>query len=461
MKRLLLGIGALALAGCTPPSEEERAIVLVITVDTLSKAMADQVGMCADLQALVGEYGLDLACMEGAVAPSSWTGESHTRFLFPQNYVGKKRRLAEPSCGDSSVLGDIRQKNGGFYIFGTDNLVLGDSGKESCGLNRSAFTQGADKVWETSLGPEEMAPLPEEDRPVHQAIGSYEAQVKSHHGIQMFLNFLEPGGHEPRCWATPTSPACEELWDIAVESGIAEANADRVETWLDGEFYGKFVRLFAVQKKDQESRWRPLFWSMIEDGIHSLKGPLLFERLQRILDATQEAGRLGDLRLVIVGDHGENPCVLRGLGDDSLNCGHLGVPTEYTAFVPVYTIPAAMGERWIEAGIAGEGGKVWALGNMGQGLLAEVAVEVPENWPKAEPVGTATSWICQGPEGSGQSGVHIEGDQAARCRHGTCDAATFRAPTDASSSSETLAEVPENLAPWIAEPDWFTVACRK
>ncbi|HNH48060.1 MAG TPA: hypothetical protein PKY30_13540 [Myxococcota bacterium] len=453
--------GLLVAGGCKEPTAEERAITVVITVDTLSQAMANQVGLCAELQALVGDYGLDLACMEGAVAPSSWTGESHTRFLFPQNTIGKKRRLPEPPCGQESVLGSIRQGNGGYYIFGTDNLVLGDSSKEPCAWGRTAFTQGADKVWETSLGPEEMAPLPEEERPVDQALSSYETQVSKPHGLQMFLNFLEPGGHEPRCWSTPTSAACEELWQLVVSGGLVEADADRVATWLDGEFYGKFMRYFGVTKAEQESRWRPLFWSMIEDGVQSQKGARLLDRLRRLLDATREAGRLGDLRLVIVGDHGENPCVLRGLGDDGLNCGHLGLPSEYTAFVPVYTSPAALGLRWVEAEIAGEGGKVWALSNMGHGLVAEVGLPIPEDWPAMEPVGTATSWICEGPEGSGQSGVHIEGEQAARCRHGTCDAATFRLPTDGTSTSETLTEVPENLAPWVAEPDWFTTACKQ
>lgn len=457
----LAAAGLLLGGGCKPRTAEERAITVVITVDTLSKAMADQVGMCADLQALVAEYGLDLACMEGAVAPSSWTGESHTRFLFPQNNSGKNRRLPEPPCRQESVLGSIRRENGGYYIFGTDNLILGDSGKDPCTLGHTAFTQGADKVWETSLSPREIVTVTESERPASGAIDTFERRLEHEAGIQMFVNFMEPGGHEPRCWSTPTSEACEELWQIVVENGLVEADANRVETWLQDDFYGKFVRLFAVIQKDQERRWRPLFWNMIQDAVQSLKGPRLFDRLRRILDATRDAGRLGDLRLVIVGDHGENPCVLRGLGDDSLNCGHLGVPTEYTAFVPVYTSPAAMGQRWVDAGIAGEGGKVWSLSNMGYGLVAEVGLSPPEDWPTMEPVGTATSWICEGPEGSGRSGVHIEGEQAARCRHGNCDVATFRVPTDESSSSLTLSEVPENLAPWIAEPDWFTTACKK
>lgn len=447
--------------GCSPRSAEERAITIVITVDTLSLAMANEVGLCTDLQALVGEYGLDLACMEGAVAPSSWTGESHARFLFPQNNIGKRRSLPEPPCGQDSVLGTIRKENGGFYIFGTDNLMLGDSSKEPCGWGHTAFTQGADKVWETALSPREIVGVAESERPVSGALDSFEKQLNSAHGVQMFLNFVEPGGHEPRCWSTPTSAACEELWQIAVNNGLADATADRVETWLSDDFNAKIVRLFAVTKQDQESRWRPLFWSMIEDAVNSLKGPRLFDRLRRILDATREAGRLGDLKLVIVGDHGENPCVLRGLGDESLNCGHLGLPSEYTAFVPVYTSPAAIAQRWVDTGIAGEGGKVWSLSNMAHGLVAEVGLPVPEDWPATEPVGTATSWICEGPEGSGQSGVHIEGELAARCRHGTCDVATFRLPTDGLSTSQPLDEVPENFASWISEPDWFTTACRK
>lgn len=462
--RPFLPLGLLLLPGCPNPADQEpgspmRAITIVITADTLSKAMADHVGLCSELQVLFGEYNLDLACMDGAVAPSSWTGESHTRFLFPQNTVGRRRAAQYPTCGDDSVLGTIRSATGGTYIFGTDNLILGDTGKDVCAIGRTVFTQGADQVFETSMAPGEIVPLPEEERPVHKAIDAFEAKVKSGGAIQMFFNALEPGGHEPRCWFDPTTAACDEVWNILADNRLVKADDDRVSTWLDPQFYGKFMHFFAVTRAKDEQRWRPLFWGMVEDGVRDRKGPMLLDRLRRILDLTRDADRLGDLRLVLVGDHGENPCVARGLGDDSLNCGHLGVPTEYTAFVPVYVSPASLAQSWVDSGLAGANGEVWSLANMGRGLLADVGVSPPESWPSPEPVGTATSWICEGPEGSGQSGVHIENGQAARCSRKTCDAVTFVPAVDAFSSSTPLTTVPDNLAPWIAAPDWFSTAC--
>ena len=163
-----------------------------ITVDTLGAALAEKVDTCATLGAVVEGYGLDLACMDGAVAPSSWTGESHTRFLFPAYTAGDRRAAQYPDCGETSVLGAIREARGGAYLFGSDNSVLGDSGKDRCGLFRTVYTQGADRVWETSLLPSEIAPLPGEERPVDAAIDTFAHKVGAGGDVQIFLNFLEP-----------------------------------------------------------------------------------------------------------------------------------------------------------------------------------------------------------------------------------------------------------------------------
>ena len=139
--------------------------------------------------------------------------------------------------------------------------------------------------------------------------------------------------------------------------------------------------------------------------------------------------------------------------------GHNGVPTPYTAFVPVYTSPASLAEGWREDGLAGTDGAPWSLVNVGYGLVDDVGVARPASWPGPEPVGRATSWICKGPDGGGQSGVRIEGTEAVRCRHGTCDAVSFVIPTDETATAAPLETVPDSLAGWMGSPDWFTTAC--
>lgn len=448
-----------ALVGCGRVGDDD-AIVVVFSIDTMGQAMAERTGLCEDLQGLFAEYDLDLGCLRGAVSPSSWTGEAHTRVLWPQHLAGERRALQYPTCGDRSVLATIEAGAGGRHIFGADNSVLGDSGKEVCSPWRTSFTQGADARWETSEEPAEIVLVPEADRPAHAALDELERVLDGRErGVQLFLNAMEPGGHVPRCWFDPTTEACEALWDAVVEYGLAEEDADRRATWLDAEFYGRFVQLLAVRRAEDESRWRPLVWEAIAESATYHRDTMLLDRVRRVLDAARAAGRLDDVRFVAFGDHGENPCVARGLGDDTLNCGHSGIPTEFTAFVPVYVSPASLGEGWADAGLVGGGTEPWSLANVSYGLLDSVGVPVPEDWPSPEPVGSATSWICKGPDGAALSGVRVEGDEALRCRRGVCEASTFAIPDDETYTPTPLTELPASLDAWAGDPDWFTDAC--
>lgn len=451
---LLLTLGACQHVG------DEQALVIMFSIDTLGQSMADRTEFCGELQALFQEYDLELACLEGAISPSSWTGEAHTRLLWPQHMIGDKRAAQYPTCGDRSVLSTIAQSTGGRYLWGADNSVLGDSGKEQCGWFRTQFTQDVDGKWETPDDPTEVAVLAEADRPVHGAIDAFVKKVDNgDRGIAIFLNALESGGHEPRCWFDPNTTACDSLWNVAVTNGLVAEGDDREATWLDLEFFGTFMQLFSVRKADEEARWRPLFWQSIDEAVRWFRGEMVLERVRRMLDAAQAAGRLGDVRFVAFGDHGENPCVARGLGDDTLNCGHSGLPTEFTAFVPVYVAPASLAEAWQADGIVGDATQPWSLVNLSFGLLDSVHVPIPDDWPAMEPVGSATSWICLGPDGAGMSGVRVEGDVAMRCRRGTCEASTFTIPEDETYVPTLVTDVPASLAAYATTPDWFTTAC--
>lgn len=451
----------LVLSACTPGDpRNEHAIVVVFVVDTLGKAMADTTDWCGRMTSITGDFGLDVSCLEGAVAPSSWTGESHSRFLWPQNTVGTKRANQQPDCGDPSVLQSIRDASGGTYIWGADNGMLSRSGKEVCSLFRTQFPQGSDVLWETTLHDYELPDVPEAERPVHHAIDDFSFEVGfSDRPVELFLNALEPGGHEPRCWATPTSEACEALWQVAVSAKLVEADADRRAAWTDSAFYLSFLQLTSVRHADEEARWRPLWWQVTQDKVEAFREEMFDERLRRVLDAVKSADRLDDLRLVVLGDHGENPCVKRVGEDTALNCGHNGVPTEYTAYVPVYISPPALADDWREQGFVGDAATPWSTVNLAHGLLEHLGVAKPTTWGEMEPVGTATSWTCLTPEEGRVSGLHVEGEVSVRCVGDDCEVSDFRLPTDETLVPTPVADPPEWVAEWTGSPTWFTEAC--
>lgn len=449
------------LAGCHPkaPNPTEDVVVL-FSVDTLGATAAEATGWCGALGALLGEYGLDLACLDGGVSPGSWTGEAHTRVLWPQHMEGGGRALHAPACGVLPVLASVKAHVGGRYLWGSDNMVLSSSGMESCGGGETQWSQGTDRYDDTHEEPEVLMGIAEADRPVHHTLDAFAREVRGKGAVSLFVNALEPGGHEPRCWTDPETAACDELWTIGASHGLWDLDADRRATWLDGSSHTKLMRLFGDELVDEEMRWRPLFWASTLEAVEAHRATFAEDRLRRILDALREAGRLGDLHLVVFGDHGENPCVLRGLGDETLNCGHNGIPTEYTAFVPVFVSPAAMAAEWVGAGLAAEGGVPWSTVNLSYGLLHSLDVPVPADWPAPEPPGTATAWTCKTPSGpGGASGIHVDGAQAARCLAGTCEVTSFVRPTDEAAVASRSDEVPPELAEWVATPDPYTARC--
>lgn len=448
------------LACATKGAAPTEDLVVLLSVDTLGQAAARDTDWCGHLTDLLGEYGLDVACLDGAVSPASWTGEAHTRILFPSHLQGSGRAEHAPLCGSIPLLGSVQVQIGGRYLFGSDNMVLSSSGMESCSLTETQWSQGTDRYDDTHEEPEVLAGIAEADRPVHHTLDAWEREVRGKGAVELFLNVLEPGGHEPRCWTDPTTPACDELWNVAASYGIWEADADRASTWLDPRAYARFQALFGERLADEEQRWRGLFWQTTTEAILAHRATFFDDRLRRILDSTRAAGRLGDLHLVMFGDHGENPCVARGLGDPNLNCGHNGIPTEFTALVPVFVSPAGLAEDWAAAGIVGDATHPWSTTNLGFGLAHTFGFAPPEAWGPVEPPGGATSWTCKTPEAAGgASGIRVEGDTALRCIAGTCEATDFVLPDLPTATPTPLAEVPAALSAWGAEPDWFTTAC--
>lgn len=453
-------VGLLLLACAAKVGNPTEDLVVLLSVDTLGQAAARDTDWCGHLTDLFGEYDLTVACLDGAVSPASWTGEAHTRVLFPSHLQGSGRALHAPACGAVPLLGTVQAQIGGRYLFGSDNMVLSSSGMESCTLTQTQWAQGTDRYDDTHEEPEVLALIDEADRPVHHMLDAWEREVRSDGAVELFLNVLEPGGHEPRCWMDPETPACDELWDVAASHGIWEPDADRRDTWLDPHAYAKFQALFGERLADEELRWRDLFWRTTTEAITYHRATFFDDRLRRVLDATRDAGRLGDLHVVIFGDHGENPCVARGLGDANLNCGHNGIPTEFTALVPVFVSPASMAEEWEERGFVGDDARPWSTGNLGFGLAHTFGAAPPAEWGEMEPPGSATSWTCKTPEASGgASGIRVQGQAAIRCIAGVCEATSFVLPTAPTALSAPVDPAPEGLQAWMVAPDWFTEAC--
>ena len=78
-------------------------MVVFFSIDTLGQTLANQTDLCGDMRGLSAFVGLSTACVEGGIAPSSWTGEAHTRLLWPMNRHGTARANQYPTCGQRSA----------------------------------------------------------------------------------------------------------------------------------------------------------------------------------------------------------------------------------------------------------------------------------------------------------------------------------------------------------------------
>jgi hypothetical protein len=442
---------------------ESGPILVYFTADTLSATAAKDTDWCGHLQAVVADYGLDLACVDGGVSPSSWTGEAHTRMLWPQHLDGALRRNEAPACETSSVLANVKDATDGYLLFGGDNSVLSSRGKEPCADGSTAFSQDADVYEETYLEVNELADVVEADRPVHATIDAFETRIAAGGSVQLFLNAVEVGGHQPRCWFAPTTPSCSALWDIASspEAHLVAPSANRRDTWLRGDFNQQLLAFLSTAYVDRQDELRPLMHQSTLEAVDAFRDEMFEARLRRVLDAVQGAGRLGDVTLLILADHGENPCVDRGF-DGTLNCAHAGLTTEWTGNVPVFVSPASLAQQWADDGLIGDGDHPWQTSNLAYAILDRYDLPTPTDWPaQPVPVGEATSWTCRtsGQEAANYSGVRIVGDESVRCVDGECAGKSWGVPFDVSYDPVAFDTIPASVAAYAAAPDWFGTAC--
>jgi hypothetical protein len=455
----LMAVFLAMLAGCTTGTgdvAEDDRIVVVFTTDTLGATAAADSDWCGHLTALLAPYGRDVECVGGGVSPSSWTGEAHTRLLWPDHVVGALRAHVGPVCDDAPALARLARSSDATYIWGADNTVLGAETSGRCDGD-SAWFQGTDAHWAPEVTQDELAGVPEADRPVRHALDAILDASGSGGAVVGFLNAFEVGGHWPRCAATPDAPGCVGLFDLLVDGGEIPADADPATAWADGTARDALFAMLRAAPIEDEDGLRPLMWDSMRAAIAWNRGPRFDDRVTALLDGLAAQDRLDDLELVVLGDHGENPCVARPFSG-GLACAHGGVGTPYTLDVPVFVSPASAAARWHAAGYIGDTTQPWSTANLVYALLADGGVQPDDGWPGIQPVGTATSWTCNATDErpNTSTGVRVDGDRAIRCESGECRMEAWELPVDASWHPTLVDGDPAEEAAWGA---WFEAAC--
>lgn len=460
----LLAAGAHEPEPTSQPGVPDQPIVVIITTDTLGMAAARETDWCGHLGSVLGAHGRDVACVEGGVSPSSWTAEAHTRLLWPSHLVGAKRAEIEPLCREPSVHGVLAASLGATTVWGADNPLLADDTIRCRG--RSPWFQDADHAfgWETAYPV--TGEVPEEERPVGEAIGALLDASARGGPVVGFLNALEVGGHFPRCYFDPNTPACDGMWRIAVDGGLPQPDADRALTWKNRTFIHQFLTYTSNTLIHDQDRLRPLFWTSMLEAIAHAQGSRFDDRLDRLLTGLDAQGRTDDLVLLVVSDHGETPCAHRPVGDQHLTCTHGGLPNEFSANVPVFISPASLADRWRDEGFVGDAATPWTTAALSWALLDAFGVPPPAEWPAdgPEPVGTATVLTCDRPpddknHGPLGTGVHIVGDASVRCQGDDCVGMRWQIPDGPLYHADVLDPIPPELADY--DGDWAVQACAR
>lgn len=445
-----------------PPAPGDwDGVLVVMTLDTLGAWAAEQTGWCEAVTGVFEAHGLDVACVGGGVAPSSWTAPSHTRMLWPRLTTPANGGRDAPQCGDDSVLGEIADYNGATYIFGADNPVIGQAFWGSCGVAVSPFAQGADEIFAERYpvqGPWTLTPEPE--RAVHRAIDAAIEHAATGEPLIVFLNAYEVGGHvPPRCALAPGEPGCQRLWFYLVEHQVVDAQTDRRSAWLDRMVLSSLEAHLLADFATDPLAARPMLWGSTRDAILASRGPMALDRLDRLLSGLEDAGRLDDATFVIVGDHGESPgdLPLNGV----FNPAHGGQPTEWTARVPVFIAPASASSRWQGAGWIGDDGVWWSTASLPWAMAAETGTPVPPDWPSSPRVGLAASWSCNDFRDAGvyATGIVVSGDASLRCVNATCGAFSWGDPTSLEDVPTPRTTLPPELSAWLGPPNRFERTC--
>lgn len=469
MRRLALTVALVACKGPSaetgPPAETgpgptdtdsdtAAPVVILWTLDTLSARAALDGGLCEHLGGIAAAHGVDLACVPGAVAPASSTLFSHARVLWPTNREGDNRATGKPDCDNPSVLGLLADALDAGFVWAPDNPVF-EIKASPCEGTDNGWWREADAVF--ALDALDTHNTAEEERPAHLGVNEIVARAARGEPVVAFLNDYEVGGHLPRCWYDPDHEACAALVQLAIDGGLATAKDDPVDLWLDSRFFDALAALVSDLPPDQAPGGRALMMSSIVRQVQYYGEARTGARLETLLAGLEAAGALERLALVIVGDHGETPCVADPV-DGVIHCKHGGPPSEWTAQVPAYFAPASLAESFVAYQRIATDGTWWSTTGLPYALLEHHGVPVPAAWPPAEPLGTATAWEC----GDEPGGVHVIGDEALRCSAGACGAFTWALPVDPERAIAPVTPIPAELEPWAdaGGTDWFSAACR-
>ncbi|MSQ04134.1 MAG: hypothetical protein EXR71_19965 [Myxococcales bacterium] len=440
-------------------------IVVFWSLDTLGERAALDDGMCERLGVIAAAHGGDFTCLSGGVAPSSWTVESHLRNWWPSQNVGERRADLYPACDDPSVLARAAAALGGPLFLGLDNPRFADPFADTRCDGDSPWLTGATEVWipdfTTDLG--SMAAVPEAERPWTQAVAALAAEVADGGPAFAYLNDLEVGGHVPRCAHAPESEACQAAWSYALAAGIVAESEDVAATLGTTPFWSSVHDAVQRDHDSAAADLRSMLYATILAQVDWFRASRVEDRLALLFTTLEGAGRLDDLTLVMMGDHGEAPCVEEPLSRVRA-CGHGDLPNEWNAQVPVYVFPAERAQDWASAGFVGNATTPWATTNLAQLVAADLGLEAPAGWPEPLPAGRATSWACSRSMAMGFSwGIDIEGDRSVRCDHDRCGEFDWHALADLSDGPIVVSDLPDGLAaraaPTAGQSNWFLAAC--
>ncbi len=244
----------------------------------------------------------------------------------------------------------------------------------------------------------------------------------------------------------PSSEACDDLWAFLLEHEIVAPDADRTASMLADETYPNMFSSIQSAELDDELAVQQTIWDTITEASTDWRGLSVGPALRLLLDGLEEGGRLDDLVLVMVSDHGESPCVPHALSD-SLQCAHHGIPSEWVVQVPVFVSPPAVLEQWQEDGLVSLNGAPWVTSNLAYGLADMYGLPWGDSWPAPQPVGTARSIMCStAPAVEDGRYIVVLDDLAYRCvNQDRCEATTWQRPDSLGYAPERFEDVPTEL----------------
>lgn len=445
----------------TQPPQAIAPIVVVWSLDTTSATVAAAVDLCARVAATAAPYGLDVACRDGAIAPSTWTIESHLRFLYPMHQTAPGHGTVWPACDEKSSLAALAEALDGRYYAGVENNVF-NVVQPPCDDDSNAWFHGAEQYWMGGVVPDTVDDVLSD--PVGKAIDAMDDALTSEEAVVLWLNDFLVGGHVPRCYLEPSDPGCGPAWEKAVGYGLVQPGDDRQQAWL--ELFALMVPLLEKEAAAEGNydELRELAWGTIVESANRQVDAHFLVRLDQLLAKVDAAGRMPDLTLVLVGDHGEAPCIEVPFEPELTQCAHAGLPSEWTGPVPFMVAPATLADAWHDDGLLGGPDQVWSLNALPWALYGTLGVTVPDDWPEPPSPGTAVSWFCRDGQREATGGVFSSDDDAMLlCGVEACVPFTNLVPEHPLHRPTPLAEVPAALVeytlPTSDHPHRFGAIC--